>query len=227
VLNNPVGMVDSTGMCPDNEPNCTEVVIEAKANVLGKINAFLNRIGDKVQTGLDVVGMVPIVGDVADVVNVGISLGRAGLQVAAGNSAGAREHLKNAAVSAVASLAVVGTAVGLAKIVTKNGDEAVEAFVRLRHYTNKKGIDGIEESGEIIAKDQNKVFFESANKKPLNSVRAEDKYQIKDGHGRNYVETDVPESRVTTVHNSRTGSTEKVVEGNVQLRNPTFVRRKQ
>ena len=44
-----------------------------------------------------------------------------------------------------------------------------------------KGLKGIRESGVIIAKDNNRVYLELANKKPLSIQQAEEKYQIKKG----------------------------------------------
>ena len=58
----------------------------------------------------------------------------------------------------------------------KDGDTT-----RVRHYTNSKGLKGIKESGVIIAKDNNRVYLELANKKPLSIQQAEEKYQIKKG----------------------------------------------
>ena len=38
---------------------------------------------------------------------------------------------------------------------------------RVRHYTNSKGLKGIEDSGVIYAQDHNRVYMEPANKKAL------------------------------------------------------------
>jgi RHS repeat-associated protein len=98
-------------------------------------------------------------------------------------------------------------------------------YVRVRHYTNAKGLKGIQESGVIRARDQNKVFVEPAKGKPLSPRDAEDKYQIKPGHGRNIVETDVPADRVNRVFNPRTKDHELEIPGDVPLKNPTFQKR--
>jgi len=47
---------------------------------------------------------------------------------------------------------------------------------RVRHYTNRKGINRIEEEGIIKARDNNRVYVEPANKKPLSPQEAQDKY---------------------------------------------------
>ena len=66
--------------------------------------------------------------------------------------------------------------------------------VRVRHYTSRKGLKGIEESGYIKANDNNNlVYVEPAKKKPMSVRDTEKKYQITKGKGWNYVETDVPE----------------------------------
>ena len=41
---------------------------------------------------------------------------------------------------------------------------------RVRHYTNSKGLKGIQESGVIYAQDNNRVYLELAKKKPLSSI---------------------------------------------------------
>lgn len=51
----------------------------------------------------------------------------------------------------------------------------------MRHYTNKKGLEGIKESGVIKARDHNLVYVEPARKKPMSVRDAEDRYQITQG----------------------------------------------
>ena len=52
---------------------------------------------------------------------------------------------------------------------------------RMEQSFISKGLKGIRESGVIIAKDNNRVYLELANKKPLSIQQAEEKYQIKKG----------------------------------------------
>ncbi|KPB92548.1 RHS repeat-associated core domain protein containing protein [Pseudomonas syringae pv. maculicola] len=85
------------------------------------------------------------------------------------------------------------------KAKTNEGEPAVPAPVargenttRVRHYTNRKGSAGIENDGIIQAQDNNRVYAELANKKPMSPADAEEKYQIGRGRGRDYIETDVP-----------------------------------
>lgn len=110
---------------------------------------------------------------------------------------------------------------------TKKGAQAASDGVkRVRHYTNRAGSSGIEESGVIRARDNNRVYVESANSKPLSRVEAEAKYQLKRGRGRDYVETDVPESSIEIVKNPRYGTPELAVKGDVPLNNATITQRK-
>jgi RHS repeat-associated protein len=104
-------------------------------------------------------------------------------------------------------------------------DKCGDGNVRIRHYTNAKGLKGIQESGVIRAKDQNKVFAEPAQGKPLSPRDAEEKYQIQRGHGTNIIETDVPAERVNRVYNSRIQDYELQIQGDVTLMNPTFKKR--
>jgi len=109
---------------------------------------------------------------------------------------------------------------------TTTASVANEATTRVRHYTNRKGSKGIEQSGSIRAQDNNRVYLEPANKKALNQVAAEKKYQIKQGRGKDYVETDVPNSQLEWVNNPRYGTPELTVKGDLPLSNPSFKRRK-
>ncbi|WP_374046160.1 HYD1 signature containing ADP-ribosyltransferase family protein [Pseudomonas atacamensis] len=79
--------------------------------------------------------------------------------------------------------------------------------------------------GEIQAQDNNRVYVEPANKKPLSQLDAEEKYQIGRGRGRDHIETDVPDSQLEWVKNPRHGTMELTIKGNLKLENPTFTRR--
>lgn len=103
----------------------------------------------------------------------------------------------------------------------------VENGLKTNHTYDLKGINGIEQDGSIIAKGNNRVYAEPANKKPLSQVEAETKYQIKLGKGRDYVEFDVPNSQLEWVKNPRYGTPELTIKGGIEkLLNPNFVRRK-
>ena len=97
--------------------------------------------------------------------------------------------------------------------------------VRIRHYTNRAGSNRIEASGVITGLDQNRVFAEPASSRVLSRADAEDRYGLKEGRGRDYVETDVDASCVEYRYNPKTGADEITVKGEVPLRDPTIVRR--
>lgn len=66
-----------------------------------------------------------------------------------------------------------------------------DEVTKVRHYTNRKGSNDIE-NDRVRAQDNNRVYVEPANKKPLNQAKAETKYQLKPGRGRDFIEFDVP-----------------------------------
>jgi RHS repeat-associated protein len=68
---------------------------------------------------------------------------------------------------------------------------------RVRHYTNRKGLEGIKESGVIKARDNGRVYVEPAKAKVLNQRDAVKKYQIDRSKGRDYVETPSPADTYT------------------------------
>ncbi len=96
---------------------------------------------------------------------------------------------------------------------------------RVRHYTNRKGSNAIEESGVIKAYDNNRVYVEPAKNKPLSSVEAESKYQIGRSRGCDYIETDVPTDALEWVRNPRYHIDELTVKGDIKLDDPKIFRR--
>jgi RHS repeat-associated protein len=108
----------------------------------------------------------------------------------------------------------------------QNNNGSEEETTRVRHYTNRKGSNGIEQDGVIKAQDNNRVYVEPASNKPLNRNAAENKYQIKRGRGRDYIETDVSNSQLEWVDNPRYGTPELTVKGDLPLNNATVTRRK-
>lgn len=77
----------------------------------------------------------------------------------------------------------------------------------------------------IEASDQGRVFAESASSRPLSSADAEAKYGLKQGRGRDYVETDVDASCIDPVYNALARANELTIKGDVPLRNAEIVRR--
>jgi RHS repeat-associated protein len=194
---------------------------------------------DWVKVGLDIASFVPgPVGTVASLAQAGIAIAEGDYKGALIAAAGAipGEKLIGGAVKALDKIAggakvldkLADSAKGIRRLVSK-AEEAAEAgdTIRIRHYTNRQGLEGIEKDRVIKASDQNKVFAESANKKPLSARDAEQKYQIKPGRGRDYVETNVPRNRVERVKNPRTQNYELQIKGDVCLScDATFTKRK-
>jgi hypothetical protein len=97
---------------------------------------------------------------------------------------------------------------------------------RVRHYTNRKGSNAIEQDGVIKAKDHGRVYVEPANKKPLNQIKAEDKYGIKKGRGGDYIETDVPTEKLEWIKNPAYHAEELTIKGDIVLsKNAKIVQR--
>lgn len=120
----------------------------------------------------------------------------------------------------------VGNEAVLVHNYSSNGDSS-EDLTKVRHYTNRKGLEGIEESGTIIARDNNRVYVELANNKPLSPSEAEALYQLKPGRGRDYVEFEIPTVLLEQIKNPRYGRYEWTIKGNVEeLINAFFKRRK-
>ncbi|NHB59598.1 RHS protein, partial [Acinetobacter sp. 194] len=90
-------------------------------------------------------------------------------------------------------------------------------LIRVRHYTNRRGSNGIRDSGVIKAQDNNRIYVEPATKKPLSQVDAESKYQLKQGKGRDYIEFDVPDSKTEWVRNPRYHTDELTIKGDFEL----------
>jgi len=182
---------------------------------------------DKLHMGLNAASIIldaSIIGApisfIPDVIDAIVSLGE-GDFVGAGMSV----------LGAVPELGAASNAMKMARIAEKVAadakkiEKAAGETTRIRHYTNSKGIEGIEESGVIRAADKNTVYAESAPGRPLSPSDAEDTYGLKPGRGRNYVETDVPTERVERRFNPATKTDELRIKGDVELSNPTFERR--
>ncbi len=107
-----------------------------------------------------------------------------------------------------------------------SGSDSNTEVIRVRHYTNTKGLKGIQESGIIYARDNNRVYLELADKKPLSRIDAEELYQLGKGKGRNYIEFDINASQLEWIENPRYHTLELTVKGDVKIENAKFVKRK-
>lgn len=96
--------------------------------------------------------------------------------------------------------------------------------IRLRHFTNKSGLKGIETDGIIKASDQNKVFNVRAKGKPGSPRDVENSLGIDRGRGGFMVEYDASPDEIIKAYNAKTGTLEFNIKGNVDLkgRNPKF-----
>jgi HYD1 signature containing ADP-ribosyltransferase len=94
--------------------------------------------------------------------------------------------------------------------------------IRLRHYTRVSSKERILADGRIFARDQNKVFVEKADHKPLGAREAEASYLLKRGKGNAYVEFDARPMEVLEQTNRMTREKEFFLRGDVDLtdRNP-------
>ncbi len=95
---------------------------------------------------------------------------------------------------------------------SKNSEEEM---IRVRHYTNRKDSNIIEKTQKIIAADNNRIYVELANRKPLSQVEAEDKCQIKRGNRRDYVEFDVQKNKTECIKNPRYHNEKLTIKGDV------------
>ena len=197
--NNPVSKSDPNGKMPGDPPSGASLAVH---------------------TVLDVVGLVPGFGEIADGANALIYLAE-GNKTDAALSAAAMIPIAGWAATAGKGIRTADKMIDAVKAAdkikdaTKTGDAAES--VTLRHYTSRSGSKGIAKDMEIKASDQNKVFAEKGNKKPLSQKDAEKKYGIKQGKGKDYVEFKIEASRVEEVYNPLTKSTEQTVKGNVKL----------
>ena len=90
-------------------------------------------------------------------------------------------------------------------------------MIRVRHYTRVSGRDKILAENRIVARDQNRVFVESANRKPLSPRAAEAKFGIDPGKGNSYVEFDMEGASVDRSTNKFSGLEELSIAGDVDL----------
>jgi hypothetical protein len=100
--------------------------------------------------------------------------------------------------------------------------EAERATIRLRHYTRTGSKERILTEGQIIARDQNKVFVERADRPPLRARQAEAQYLLKREKGNACIEFDALPDEVYEQTNHLTGATELFLRSDVDLstRNP-------
>ena len=112
-------------------------------------------------------------------------------------------------------------------------DGAVAAFTgqRMRHYTSISNAKKIEQEGVLRASSRQwnsgSVYCERAGGKPLSPADAVKRYGLRDGRGSSYIEFDIKPDEATRLTNPKTGQTEWVIQGDLNLseRSPSFHRR--
>lgn len=122
---------------------------------------------DWVHTGLDVIGLIPVVGEIADGANAVIHLAEAGVYAATGNNAKAAENLAMGALSAAAMWPAGGQAATGAKFAIKAGKEVLE------EGAEKLVKEGIEEVVEKAAKEGVEAGVEKATKEGVEKAAKE------------------------------------------------------
>ena len=97
--------------------------------------------------------------------------------------------------------------------------------LRLKHFSNKKGINGIKSDNKIKADDSNRVFAVKSKGRvdKMSPTDRENAVGIRKGRGRNSVEFDASSSEVSTTVRPN-GISEHTIKGDVDLtnRNPKF-----
>tara|TARA_R100000664_G_C2753090_1_gene140461 strand:- start:15 stop:485 length:471 start_codon:yes stop_codon:yes gene_type:complete len=83
---------------------------------------------DRVQTGLTAAGMVPGLGNLADMANVAVSGGRAAHAKLTGDTEAAKRFAKEGAINAAAAVPGAGLAVGGAKLASKGVQKGAEVL---------------------------------------------------------------------------------------------------
>jgi len=92
-------------------------------------------------------------------------------------------------------------------------------MVRVRHYTRVSAMRKIIEELRIVARDQNKVFVEKAERKKLSPGDAVETYGLDPGKGMACVEFDVEPELLQFQKNVQLRLDEWFVVGNVDLTN--------
>lgn len=158
-----------------------EVVLDLAAQVLDTANPLSGFGGITVAEGL-YQGYQEAGGGVlgaAVVVQMGIEATNPATPALALASLGVEATMAVAAGDHRAAGAAAGKAGMIFALAAEGGKGRVaEETTRVRHYTNRKGANGIEQEGIIRARDNNRVYVELANKNPLGQIDAETTYQL-------------------------------------------------
>ena len=96
-------------------------------------------------------------------------------------------------------------------------------MIRVRHFTSVSRRNTILAENRLLARDQNKVFFERARGRPESPRDVEDRYDLDRGCGNAYVEFNVDPPELMSQYNNRLQMVELYLVGDVDLvnRSPT------
>ena len=146
-------------------------------------NKFLNRI----QKGLSAAGMVPGIGNVADIANTALSGGRAAYAKYKGDTKGAKKHLANMAINATSAIPGLGLAAGGAKL-AKAGVKAAKSNKSLKAIKEIKGVkDLASKTAKNVKQESVKRTTKMAAKENIGS-KIDSKPKKKLGDGKIYAE---------------------------------------
>jgi len=95
---------------------------------------------DNVQTGIMGAGMIPAVGNVADLVNAGISGGRAAYHKYKGNNKEALKHSGNAALNLAAAVPIAGQAVAGTRLAVNAGSKIAKGVKTVKKVKKAKEV---------------------------------------------------------------------------------------
>lgn len=131
---------------------------------------------DNTQTALTAGGMFPALGNAADLLNTGISGGRAAYAKFKGDKEGVKKHMVNAGLNLASAIPIAGQAVAGTKLAVNAGSKTAKVVKAIskskKAKTGKKVLDKalqVREGNDAIARNFNK------DKKPKENLIAEKK----------------------------------------------------
>ena len=172
----------------DGKNRSLRQVYEGVKSQQGKHNSPLqNKWLNKIQTGLSVAGMMPVIGNVADIANTAVSAGRAGYAKYKGDTKGAKKHLANMAINATSAVPGLGLAAGGAKL-AKAGVKAAKSNKSLKAVKEIKGAkDLATKTAKNVKKESLKRTTKMAAKEEV-GTKIDSKPKKKVGDGKIYAE---------------------------------------
>ena len=167
----------------DGKNRSLRQVYEGVKSQQGKHNSPLqNKWLNKIQTGLSVAGMMPVIGNVADIANTAVSAGRAGYAKYKGDTKGAKKHLANMAINATSAVPGLGLAAGGAKL-AKAGVKAAKSNKSLKAVKEIKGAkDLATKTAKNVKKESLKRTTKMAAKEEVGTkIDSKPKKKVSDG----------------------------------------------